>query len=249
VVHDVDKPLDDLPDRVRSTLEDFLTAATRASADNLRSAILFGSAAEGRLRPASDVNLILVFREVQLAQLELLREDLAFAHAAIGLKVMFLAESEIEVAAQAFAVKFTDILSRHRVLYGSDVFGGLRISRAATLNRLRQVLVNLTLRLRERYALVGAREERLNSLIADVSGPIRACAAAILGLEGGPARAPKESLEILARRLPGSDRAELLANLSSVREERSLEPAAAAAAIGALLELLNALYLYIHDWS
>jgi predicted nucleotidyltransferase len=176
--------LDDLPSQVRSTLEDFVAAAVNASGSNLRSAILFGSAAEGQLRPTSDVNLILIFAAVQLSELERLRTQLSFAHAAIRLEVMFLEETEIELAGQAFAVKFTDILARHRVLHGADVFASLKIAHEATLNRLRQVLLNLTLRLRERYALIGVREEQLNMAIADVSGPVRACAATILGLEG-----------------------------------------------------------------
>jgi predicted nucleotidyltransferase len=241
--------LDDLPDRVRPTLEEFVAAAVRISGENLKSAVLFGSAAEGQLRPTSDVNLILVFGDVRLPELERLREDLSFAHAAIGLEVMFLEEAEITVAAQAFAVKFTDILSRHRVLHGADVFASLRISREATLNRLRQVLVNLTLRLRERYALLGAREEQVNFLIADVSGPVRACAAAILGLEGERVVSPKEALEALALRLPGGNRAGLLANISSARRELELSPAVAGATIGELLELLRAMYRYIGDWS
>jgi predicted nucleotidyltransferase len=249
MIEPMDNRLDGLPDHVRAALEDFIAAAVRASGENLRSAILFGSAAEGQLRPTSDVNLILVFGEARLAELERLRGDLSFAHAAIGLEVMFLEEHEIQVAAQAFAVKFTDILSRHRVLHGSDVFASLKISREATLNRLRQVLVNLTLRLRERYALIGAREEQLSFLIADVSGPIRACAAAILGLEGERAASPKEALEILAPRLPGGDRAGLLMNVSSARQERELTPAAVDASIGGLLELLRAMYRYIAAWS
>jgi predicted nucleotidyltransferase len=245
----MDNRLDDLPDRVRSTLEDFIAAGIRVSGENLKSAILFGSGAEGKLRPTSDVNLVLVFGDVRLSELERLREDLSFAHAAIGLEVMFLEEAEIDVAAQAFAVKFTDILSRHRVLHGSDAFASLKISREATINRLRQVLVNLTLRLRERYALIGAREEQLSLLIADVSGPIRACAAAILGLEGERVTSPKEALEIIAPRLPGADRTELLANISSARQESGLAPAVADATIGALLELLRAMYRHIAGWG
>ncbi len=216
---------------------------------NLRSAILFGSAAEGQLRPISDVNLVLVFDAVRLVELERLRTHLSFAHAVIRLEVMFLEEPEIGLAAQAFAVKFTDILARHRVLHGADAFANLKISRGATLNRLRQVLLNLTLRLRERYALIGAREEQLNSLIADISGPLRACAAAILGLEGEHVSSPREALQILTRRLPGDDRTKLLASISEVRQEHDLQPAVADATINGLVELLRAMSLHISAWS
>jgi hypothetical protein len=44
---------------------------------------------------------------------------------------MFILESEIVVAKDAFAVKFADIVARHQVLYGNDPFAGLTISREA----------------------------------------------------------------------------------------------------------------------
>ena len=51
-------------------------------------------------------------------------------------------------AAEAFAVKFGDIGRRHRMLHGVDPFEALTASRAATIARLRQVLLNQLLRLR-----------------------------------------------------------------------------------------------------
>jgi predicted nucleotidyltransferase len=242
----VDPQLDDLPDSVRTMLMDFIAAATRSCGSNLKSVVLFGSAAEGRLRPTSDVNLILVFGEIQLPQLDGLREPLSFAYAAIRLNVMFLEEGEISIAAQAFGVKFMDILARHRVLYGSDVFASLNITREATLQRVQQVIINLTLRLREKYALTGMRGEQLSQLIAEVSGPIRACAAAILALAGEQAQSPKEALQFLVERLLGENRTELLANISSAREERALGSETSTATIAGLLELLHLMYQYAH---
>src|SRR4051812_12577206 len=54
--------LDGLPAHVASVLSDFAARARDVLADDLVSVVLFGSAAEGRLRPTSDVNLILVLR-------------------------------------------------------------------------------------------------------------------------------------------------------------------------------------------
>jgi predicted nucleotidyltransferase len=246
---DITNRLDDLPSEVRSTLADFVASALAVSGDNLKSVVLFGSGAEGQLRPTSDVNLILVFGSVRLPELQQLRTHLSFAHTVIKLEVMFLEEAEISLAGQAFAVKFTDVLARHRILHGSDVFAGLKIDRQATLGRLRQVLLNLTLRLRERYALIGVREEQMSFLVADVSGPVRACAAAILGLEGEHAGSPKEALQILAQRLPGNDWTPLLAQITDARHERGLPPATADSTMSSLLELLKAMYLHISHWS
>jgi predicted nucleotidyltransferase len=238
---------DDLPSEVAAALEDFVAAAKRASGENLKSVVLFGSAAEGRLRPTSDVNLILVFGEVRLAELDGMRDSFGFAHSAIALDALFLEGSEVPLAAQAFAVKFSDIRARHRVLYGADVFAGLEVSRDALIQRLKQVIINLTLRLRERYALAGAREEQKVRMIAQSSGPVRACAAAILELEGVAASSPKEALQVFVQRLPQRDWSTLVENLSAARNELAPAGEAASATISQLLNLLREMYRCARD--
>jgi predicted nucleotidyltransferase len=161
-----------LPEAVRTTLNEFTAAAQEAFAEDLLSVVLFGSAAEGRLRATSDVNVVLVLRRVDPEKLEAIGEPYRFAHAAIRLSAMFILETEIGVAKDAFAVKFADIIARHEVIYGPDPFIGLTVSREAALHRLLQVLVNLQLRLRERYALSSAYDEQLARAAADdLCGP------------------------------------------------------------------------------
>jgi predicted nucleotidyltransferase len=54
----VENQLKELPDNVQRCLTDFINTAKEACGENLVSIVLFGSAAEGRLRPTSDVNLM-----------------------------------------------------------------------------------------------------------------------------------------------------------------------------------------------
>jgi predicted nucleotidyltransferase len=234
--------LDDLPANVKRILTEFMTAAKAACESNLVSIVLFGSAAEGRLRPTSDINLILVLKAFSVPQIDGLRENLRTAHAAIRLSVMFLLESEIAEATEAFAVKFSDILSRHRILFGSNPFIDVEVSRSATLRRLNQVLVNLTLRLRERYAMVSLREEQLVTVIADTAGPLRSCAATLVRLEGGRETHPKEALEALVKKLPEGDWSRVLGNMSISRETQELQPGEAAATVVGLFALLSAIH-------
>lgn len=257
----MDQHLLDLPENVRQNLVSFITTTKEVFGDNLISIILFGSAAEGRLRPTSDVNLIVLTRRFDLSQIDLLREPLRVAYAAIRLQVMLILESELSDASEAFAVKFTDILHRNRILFGSDPFEKLVISRTATLQRLKQVIMHLTLRLRERYALVSLREEQLTSIIADVTGPIRSIAASILSLENKLGLHPKEALQVFTQQLPTpegnkngkdalkEDRSKkwqkTLENMSVAREKRELKSGQAAATILTLLELLQEMHKHI----
>jgi hypothetical protein len=223
---------DDLPAPVARTLAEFVAALETTLGPDLRSVVLFGSAAENRLRATSDVNAIVVLAAFNRQRIDALSETLLAARAAIRLNVMWLLESEIADALQAFGVKFADVSRRHRVLWGVDPFQNIRIPREAAIARLRQVLLNLVLRLRANYALYSQREERLAVLIADAAGPLRASAAEILELEKSVRVAPREALEQLARTLPGDGWDDVLEAIGEVRQTRAV-----AAGTGAPLTL------------
>ena len=135
---------------------------------------------------------------------------------------MFLLEDEIADAALEFAQKFADIRRRRVVLFGADPFAALDIPRTALVHRLQQVLLNLTLRLREMYVERSLREEQASLTLAEVAGPLRTSAAAIIELERGESKAPKEALEIVIRELERDDLAALLPHLPEAREQRAL---------------------------
>jgi predicted nucleotidyltransferase len=223
---------DDLPAPVRTALGAFVGQARQVFAEDLVAIVLFGSGAEGRMRETSDVNLIVVLSRVDPARLKAIGEAYRLAHAAVRLSAMFILESEIAVASEAFAVKFADIAVRHVVLDGRDPFAGLTVSREAQRRRMHQVLVNLVLRLRERYALAAEYEDQLARIAADAVGPLRAAAATLLMLESGSTPAPRVALEQVAAT---AGQAEALRAITEARE-RGVAPAAggAAALLGAI---------------
>ena len=171
------------------------------------------------MRATSDVNLILVLSEFKPDEIEQLAPALRLARAAIRLAPMFLLASEVQAAAECFAQKFADILRRRRVLHGPDPFAAIRIPRPAEIFRLRQVLLNLTMRLRESFAEKAGREDQIAMLIADAAGPLRTSAAALLELETGAQQSPKEALEAIAQSNPQWVRAVEL--ISAIREQRA----------------------------
>lgn len=227
----------DLPAPVAATLTVFVSTATASLDSDLRSIVLFGSGAENRLRPTSDVNVAVVLRAFDAERIAALSETLLAARAAVRLNVMWLLESEIPQAAQAFAVKFADILRRRRVLWGTDPFESLAVPREVAVARLRQVLMNLILRLRASYALQSQHEERLVLLLADVAGPLRASAAEILELEGAVRLAPRQALEQVGKTLPGSDWITVFSAMSEARETRSVDPGTAGPLVLRVIDL------------
>lgn len=231
----------DLPIPVVKALTDFSNAAQQAFGEDLVSLTLYGSAAEGRLRATSDVNLLLVLKRFERAAADRMREPLRYARAAVDAHVMFILQDELDEAMEAFAVKFADIAARHRVLLGDDPFAGIDPSREALVRRLRQMLLNLQLRLRERYVLVSLREEQLAMAIAEAAGPLRAAAASLLHLEGVETLPPKESLARVTGEFADPSLLAALPHVSEAREMGQLSPGEAGATMLALIELVRRL--------
>jgi hypothetical protein len=230
--------LADLPASVATLLEEFVQALLRAASTQVEAVILFGSAAEGRLRPTSDVNLLVIARGLTLAQLDEIRTPLRAGASAVGLAVMFLESTELAHAFEAFAVKFSDIKERHRVLFGQSPLESMQISRDAAVRRLRQVLLNLTLRLRERYAMEGDHEESLADTLADATGPLRASASVLLSLRDGRNRPPKAALEEFCA---GDEWRECLEGLSTVHRGEQLRAGTIRKLFGDVIRLLISL--------
>lgn len=226
-----------LPEEIQRHLDVFVAAAQTAFEDDLAAAVLFGSAADGQVRVTSDVNLLLLLKRFTPQTADALRGSLRLAHAAIDLQVMFLLESELTQAADAFAVKFADIIARHRVLLGVDPFASLHTSRDAVLRRLRQVLLNQQVRMRERYMLLSLNEEQLAGAIADAAGPLRSAAASLAQLEGKSAQSGKQALEAFVDQLGDPALHTALQAMSEARETARLAPGQAMPAFTGLMAI------------
>jgi predicted nucleotidyltransferase len=230
-----------LPPHVDKVLNDFVTAAQQTFGDRLSSIVLFGSAAENRLRATSDVNLLVVLNAFQQPDLSALAPTLRLARVAARLEVMFLLTAEIPDAMECFAQKFGDILHRHRVLVGPDPFGALAPSRASEIYRLRQVLFNLQLRLRQGFAERAGQDDRLALLIADFSGPLRTCAAALARLENKGDFSPKEALERFADSLAGPASSQAVRQLPAIRDGHAAETPDLSATLFTILDIVQQL--------
>jgi predicted nucleotidyltransferase len=227
----------DLPQRVQDVLDKVVEAAKAVLGDTLDAIVLYGSAAEGRLRPTSDVNLIFVLKTFDRERLDRLRDSIRMASAAIRLTPMIILRDEIPIAAESFAVKFDDILRRRKILAGADVFSGVTIPRDRLVTRLNQVLLNLRLRLRSFYMTRSMFEEQLAAVIADAAGPLRSAAATLLELEGQQVAHPKDALLRVVESLHDPRMTEAVQRISEARERGTLPSGAASDTMVALIDL------------
>jgi predicted nucleotidyltransferase len=228
-------------ERAERGLADLVASARQALGDTLESIVLYGSAAEGRLRPASDVNVVFVLSRFDPARVEALADPVRVAQAAIRLAPMILLRDEIPHAAAAFAVKFADIVRRHRVLCGTDPFADLAIARERLLARLLPVLLNLRLRLRSAY-VTRTFDDQLVAAIVHAAGALRSAAATLRELEGQPRVSPRESLALVVKELADPRFADVVAQMSAARESGVLPPGAPRQAVLALIDLATVIY-------
>lgn len=234
-------PLSDLPPQVSRVLKEFIDAAQAAFASDLQSIVLFGSAAEGRLRATSDVNVIVLLSQFNQQAAETMREPLRVAQAAIRLNPMFVLEAELPTAITAFAEKFSDILRRRRILFGADPFLSVTIPRDIVIARLDQVLLNLVLRLREAYVMRGLREEQLALVVADAAGPLRSSAATLREFQGQAVGSSKAALESFVQAGGDSSLNEALRRVSEAREQRLLPTGVAGPTVLKLIDIARSL--------
>jgi predicted nucleotidyltransferase len=228
----------EVPENVRRVLTGVLRKAREVFNADLLSVVLYGSAAAGQMRSTSDVNLLLVLKRLDFSAGERLNETLSVAEAAVGLKAMFLLEAEVADAATAFALKFADITDRHVLLYGRDPFAALAVPRGAKIFRLKQVLLNLVLRMREAFIRSAGDEKQRALLIADFAAPLRSAAVVLLESENAaPAASPKEALDRVAVEIDPAAFTDALATLTAARSQRDLPGGAAGAAMQRLIEL------------
>jgi predicted nucleotidyltransferase len=222
----ISRPLEtpQLPAQVKQVLDDFLLAGRESFGKDLLSVVLYGSAAEGKLRATSDVNLVLVLSSFEQSKADPLRAPLRLAQAAIQLHPMFLLKEEIPAAANSFASKFADIVRRRVILYGDDPFSALNIPREIRLLELKQSLLNQILRLRASYVSRSLREEQLNLVIARAIGPLRSSAADFLELQGTPATSSQQAFERIGSDLALSNWPQILASLAALNASRLAAP-------------------------
>src|SRR5262245_29181483 len=224
----------DLPVDVAGALEEFRDRSVESFGDSLRSILLFGSAAEGRMRATSDVNVLMVFARIDLERVRPWRSQVEALVAAIDLKPLVILEDEIAAAAEAFAVKYFDILHRRRVLHGVDPFESLKISDDALRRRVSQVLLNLTLRLR--HSLLLHNDMARTRALVDAVGPLRATAVALQEIAGQPQTAPREALLALAA--PAGATA-LIERMQVLREKGDPVTADSMRLLGELIEFIR----------
>ena len=180
-------------------LDELVRQLQLAYADALRSVVLFGSAVAGEHRPKkSDYNVLVI---VDALPLERLRAVAAVSKAWAedgNPPPMTFTTREWRSSSDIFPMEYADILERHRVLYGTPPFDGIRVNPADLRLQVEHQTMGKLLQLRQ--AIMGAGGD--SALQLDVLEKSLSTLMVIFrGVSRLVGQAPSQDYEELARTL------------------------------------------------
>lgn len=111
-------------------LQDWVKELKQELGNNLASVILYGSAARGEhIRARSDLNLMLVFKKLDLQQITTIRKLTRRKLRRQLPQLVFWTEEELAHAWDVFPLEFEDIKENHQCLVGKDLFNKRKIDK------------------------------------------------------------------------------------------------------------------------
>lgn len=189
--------------------------------EDLRSVVLYGSAARGQFREGvSDLNVLALLRSSDAATI---RRGSAVARKWVqegNPPPLLLAEDEMRRSVDVFPIEYADIRDAHVVLHGADAFADLEIRDEHLRLQCERELKGKQIQLRERYLLAAEEPAELGELLTRSISTFLVLFRTVLRLSGDAvptdpeavvgavaARAgfaPEPLLEILRARAAGS---------------------------------------------
>ena len=153
------------------TLDELVEQLRQAYGPTLRSVLLYGSAVAGEhIAKRSDYNVLVVLDAVPLERLAAVGAVLRSWTEAGNSAPMTFTAAEWKSSADVFPMEYSDILERHRVLFGEDVTDGISVASADLRLEVEQQSLGKLLHLRRGAMTAGGdAQAQLELLEASLS--------------------------------------------------------------------------------
>lgn len=190
-------------------------AARAAAGERLLSAALYGSAARGEFDAAhSDVNVVFVFSELGVPELEALRRAHPSWVRHRVTRPLLLAKQSLDDSQDTFPLEYLLLRAWYQVLHGADFFGSLQVEHASLRNEVERVLRAQELGLAMSYIALAGTPGGARHWAAQASRAIGASASGLLHLVGEAMPARRAELAERCAARFGVDREALCALLT-----------------------------------
>jgi len=136
--------------RSRMSLDDFVAQLKSVHGSQLRTIVLYGSAATNEhIEGLSDLNLLVLVDTLSMDTLRALGQSVRAWNEAGNPPPLTLTVDEWTRSADIFPMEYSDILERHRVLHGTAPFADMIVDRADLRLQLEREAMGKLLRLRQ----------------------------------------------------------------------------------------------------
>jgi hypothetical protein len=154
------------PIKTTMTPEQLATRLGEAIPDNLKSVVLYGSAAAGDFLPgASNYNLLIVIEPLTTAALDAIAPTFVpWTRGGHPLPLVFTPEG-LSASADAFPIELLDIQQSRRVLWGADPLAQMRIRPEHLRLQVERELTGKLLSLRGKYLLAAGKAAAVAELM------------------------------------------------------------------------------------
>jgi hypothetical protein len=207
----------------KMTPEELVEQLRRAYGPELRSVVLYGSAAAGEHIPKrSDYNVLVLVDALSLDRLSA-AASVARAWSEGGNPApMTLTVSEWQGSADIFAMEYADILERHKILYGDSPFDGIRVDPRDLRLQLEHEAMGKLLRLRQGILASGGDSRLEAELLAASLSTIMVIFRSVARLQGETPSKDNLALAQSVARQAGFDAAPFERVVRHVRGEQTI---------------------------
>ncbi len=181
-------------------LKELVDKLGAAAGTNLKSVVLYGSAASGEFNPKhSDLNVLCVLEDLDPQALAVLSPAATWWARKGHPAPLIFSLDELRRASDVFALEFLDIKAHHRILWGQDTFASLEIPLGLHRVQVERELRTDLLKLRQHYLAASSDNKRVLGLMTEsVSSFASLFRHALLALgECTPDRLPHRKREII----------------------------------------------------
>jgi hypothetical protein len=186
-----------LPGGMGQRLASLAASLREAFGGDLVSVAVYGSAARGDQTTGSDLNVVVVLRDLSLESLERGVPAVRAWQASGNRPLLFFSPEWIERSHDVFPLEFADMRQWHVVVDGSDPFASLHASREAMRTQCESELKTKLIHLRTGYMELYHDETALARLLAASHAPLVALCRGVLRLSGQ--QAPVHADEAVSR--------------------------------------------------
>jgi hypothetical protein len=210
----------------KMTLEELVAQLRAAFGAELRSVVLYGSAASGEHIPRqSDYNVLVLVDALDVARLDAVAAVVRAWSEAGNPPPFTLTLEEWRRSADIFPMEYSDIQERHRVLHGASPFNGVRVAPADLRRQVESEAMGKLLHLRQGVLAAGGDGKRQLELLEASKSTIMVLFRAAMRLHGQTPSTDTIELCRQAGRLAGFDSEPFIRVVRHARGEAKVKPA------------------------